>query len=113
MLEDTSLNLRNLQEHDFSYKLPNGESIDDVKNRTKNALKEIIKDHEGENIAIFTHNIPIMALLTIWCEKGFNYEEKLMLSYDEKVIMDGFYTDNNIIELVFEKEELKDVRKID
>ena len=112
-LDDSSLNLRNLQEHDFSYKLPNGESIDDVKNRTKNALKEIITDHEDEKIVIFTHNIPIMALLSIWCEKGFNYEEKLMLSYDDKVIMDGFHSDNNIIELEFEKEDLKNVKRID
>ena len=112
-LTDPSLNLRNLQEHDFSYKLPNGESIDNVKNRTKSALKEIITDHEGENIAIFTHNIPIVALLSIWCEKGFNYEEKLMLSYDEKIIIDGLHTDNNIIELVFEKEDLKNITRID
>ena len=46
-------------------------------------------------------------------KKGFNYEEKLMISYDDKVIVDGFHTDKNIIELTFEKEELINVKRID
>ena len=112
-LTDESLNLRNLQEHDFSYKLPNGESLNDVKNRMTSAIKELIKMHGDSSIAIFTHNIPITALLSVWCTKGFNYEEKLILEYNDQVIIDGLRTDYNIIELDFEEENLKDIRKID
>lgn len=112
-LPDSSLNLRNLQEHDFSYKLVNGESIDDVKDRMKSAIKEILNNHGDENIVIFTHNIPITALLSIWCEKGFNYEEKLMLSYNEEVIIDGLHSNSNIIKLTFNSDKLQVIKRID
>ena len=112
-LTDESLNLRNLQEHDFSYKLPNGESLNDVKNRMTSAIKELIKMHGDSSIAVFTHNIPITALLSVWCTKGFNYEEKLILEYNDQVIIDGLRTDYNIIELDFDGETLKDIKKID
>ena len=112
-LTDDSLNLRNLQEHDFSYKLQSGESLNDVKNRMINAIKELIRLHGDSSIAVFTHNIPITALLSVWCTKGFNYEEKLILEYNDQVIIDGLRTDYNIIELDFEEEMLKDIRKID
>ena len=112
-LTDESLNLRNLQEHDFSYLLPNGESLNDVKNRMTSAIKELIKMHGDSSIAVFTHNIPITALLSVWCTKGFNYEEKLILEYNDQVIIDGLRTDYNIIELDFDGETLKDIKKID
>ena len=111
-LTDSSLNLRNLQEHDFSYKLPSGESLNDVKRRMTDAVKELIKMHGDSSIAVFTHNIPIISLLSVWCEKGFNYEEKLILEYNDKVIVDGFRTDYNIIKLEFDGETIKDISKL-
>lgn len=111
-LSDNNINLRNLQEHDFDYKLDDGESLNDVKLRMTEIMKEILKNHEDSKIAVFTHNVPILSLLTIWCEKGFNYEEKLILNYNDEVIIDGLKNDNNIIELVFEKENLINIKRI-
>ena len=111
-LNDSNLNLRNLQEHDFDYKLVGGESLNDVKERISNAIKEIIQNNEDSSIAVFTHNIPALCLLSIWCEKGFNYEEKLILDYKESVIYDGMRSEYNIYELVFEKEKIIDINKI-
>ena len=45
LLEDKNLNLRNIQEHDFNYKLENGESLNEVKNRVRDLVKEIIKNY--------------------------------------------------------------------
>lgn len=111
-LKDNSINLRNLQEHDFTYKLENGESLDDVKNRMRTSLKEILNNREGENIAIYTHNIPITALLSIWCEKDYNIDEKLMLSYEENVIIDGLHSKSLVIRLDFDKDKLLKVKKV-
>lgn len=111
-LTDSSLNLRNLQEHDFDYKLSNGESLNNVKNRMKAFVKEIIQNHEDSNIALFTHNIPMISLLSIWCEKGFNYEEKLILNYNDSVIVDGLRNDYNIIKLEFDNDILKNITRI-
>lgn len=111
-LADNSINLRNLQEHDFDYKLDNGESLNDVKSRMTEIMKEILKNHEDSKVAIYTHNIPMVSLLTIWCEKGFNYEEKLILNYKDDVIIDGLKNDYNIIELTYEKEKLNNIKRI-
>lgn len=112
-LKDNTLNLRNLQEHDFSYKLKDGESLNDVKNRMKSALKEIIMNRDGENIAIYTHNISITSLLSIWCEKDFNVDDKLMLSYNDNIIIDGLYSDSLVVELLFKNEKITDIKRID
>lgn len=112
-LYDRNLNLRNLQEHDFDYKLNNGESLNDVKNRISEVLKEIINNHRDSKVIIFTHNITILSLLTIWCQKGYNYEEKLILDYNDTVVMDGLHNDSNIIELTFENEKIINIKRID
>ena len=111
-LTDNSLNLRNLQEHDFDYKLSNGESLNNVKNRMKSFVKEILQNHEDSNIVLFTHNISMISLLSIWCEKGFNYEEKLILDYNDSVIIDGLRNDYNIIKLEFEPDNLRNITRI-
>lgn len=111
-LPNRKINLRNLQENDFDYKLIGGESINDVKTRMTAITKEVLKNHENSSVALFTHNIPIISLLSIWCEKGFNYEDKLILSYKEEVIIDGLKNDYNMIELTFDKENLKEIKRI-
>lgn len=111
-IPNRKINLRNLQENDFDYKLIGGESINDVKTRMTAITKEVLKNHENSSVALFTHNIPIISLLSIWCEKGFNYEDKLILSYEEEVIIDGLKNDYNMIELTFDKENLKEIRRI-
>lgn len=110
-LTDSNINLRNLQEHDFDYKLDGGESLNDVKSRMIDIMKEILRNHEDSKVAVFTHNVPIISLLTVWCEKGFNYEEKLILNYNDDVIIDGLKNDYNFIELNYEKEKLLSIKK--
>lgn len=109
---DSNMNLRYLQEHDFDYKLTSGESLNDVKFRMTNFLKEVLKEEESSNIAVYTHNICLLSILSVWCKKGFNFEEKLMLEYNEQVIIDGLKNDYNIIKLEFDKDILKSIKKI-
>ena len=74
-------------------------------------MKEILRNHEDSKVAVFTHNVPIISLLTVWCEKGFNYEEKLILNYNDDVVIDGLKNDYNFIELNYEKEKLLSIKK--
>ena len=62
---------------------------------------------------MFTHNSCILALLSIWATKGFNYEERLILDYNENVLIDGLRTDYNIIEIDFEQEKIENIKRID
>lgn len=113
LLEDKNLNLRNIQEHDFNYKLENGESLNEVKNRVRDLVKELIKNYENGKVIMFTHNSCILVLLSIWATKGFNYEERLILDYNEKVLIDGLRTDYNIIEINFDDEKVENIKRID
>lgn len=113
LLEDKNLNLRNIQEHDFNYKLENGESLNEVKNRVRDLVKELIKNYENGKVIMFTHNSCILTLLSIWATKGFNYEERLILDYNEKVLIDGLRTDYNIIEINFDDEKVENIKRID
>jgi len=97
------------QEHDFDYKLHNGESINMVKERMKTCLKDALFHNEDETIAIFTHDIAIASLLTLWCETGFNLENQLILNYKDNVIIDGAYHPFRIFCLEFDEDKLKNM----
>lgn len=98
-----------MQENDFNYKLSGGESLNNVKNRMLNFLNKVLKEDKDKNIAIFTHNVAITSLLSEYCEKGFNLDNRLILNYHNKAIIDGAWDGITIIELTFEDNELIDI----
>ncbi|MBO5096584.1 MAG: histidine phosphatase family protein [Bacilli bacterium] len=77
---------RENQEHDFNYKLPNGESFNMTKDRVTKAFKEMTKINQDEEIAIFTHSIVVNSLLTNWCEVAYNLDNNLILNFNDKVV---------------------------
>lgn len=101
--------LKETQEHDFNYKLHNGESINMVLERITPCLKDILFSCEEETVAVFTHDTVIEALFTIWCEKGFSLENQMILNYKDKVIIDGAYHKFRIFRLDFECDKLKNI----
>jgi len=98
-----------MQENDFNYKLSGGESLNNVKTRMLNFLNKVLKEDEDKNIAIFTHNVAITSLLSEYCEKGFNLDNRLILNYHNRAIIDGAWDGITIIELTFDSEELVDI----
>ena len=73
------------QEHDFIYHLPNGESINDTKERMSSVIEKIVKE-DNEVSAIFTHQIAINSYLMKFCEVSYNLDDHLVLNYKENVI---------------------------
>ena len=73
------------QEHDFIYHLPNGESINDTKERITNVINKIVKE-DDEVTAIFTHQIAINSYLMNYCEVSYNLDDHLVLNYKENVV---------------------------
>lgn len=76
--------LSNLQEHDFSYKMYGGESLNDVSERLNNFILSL-KDKDGD-VAIFTHRRCILAFLLKHSNVGYNLDDELILEYNNKVI---------------------------
>lgn len=81
--------VKGLQDHDFNYKLPNGESLNDVGNRLEFEIKKIAKNNEDiEEIAIFTHRRAILGLLLKYAKVGYNLDDNLILEYEGDQIYD-------------------------
>ena len=100
-----------LQENDFDYKLPGGESLNDVKKRMVRFVREVLNKHEDKTIALFTHNVAITCLLSEWCTKGFNLDNRLILNYQDEAIIDGAWDGIDVIELIFDGRELVSIKR--
>ena len=100
-----------IQENDFDYKLAGGESLNEVKNRMGRFINQILENHTNKTIALFTHNVAITCLLSKWCVKGFNLDNRLILNYGEEAIIDGAWDGINIIELVFDGKDLVSIKR--
>ena len=89
--------LRFMQDKNFDYKYPNGESMNEARKRMQTFLKSIIA--KNGDVAIFTHKRAIMALLLNFCDAGYNLDEHLILSYHDKVILDDVENGMDILKL--------------
>ena len=95
--------LRFMQERDFDFKFNRGESLNDVNKRINIAIDRIIKKNGNKNIVIFTQKSAITGYLLDKLEHGYNLEDRLVLSFNERVIIDDNLSDVDIIKLELEK----------
>lgn len=100
-----------LQENDFNYKLNGGESLNEVKKRMLYFINYLLKNETNRTIAVFSHNVAITCLLSEYCDKGFNLDNRLILNYKNNAIIDGTWDGINIIELEFDNEELINIKR--
>ena len=56
------------QYDDFNYKLPNGESINEVINREYNSLINVLNNYSDKKVLIVGHSTALAALFSKWCE---------------------------------------------
>lgn len=104
--------LRFMQERDFDFKFRQGESLKDVSKRMDLTINRILKNNYNKNIAIFTHKRAIMGYLLPYLDKGFNLDDRLILSYKDRVIIDDVDNDIDIIKLDIEKGSILNVEVI-
>lgn len=100
--------LRFMQERNFDFKFNRGESLSDVNKRMNIAIDRIIKKNSNKNIVIFTQKSAITGYLLDKLEKGYNLDDRLILSFNDKVIIDDANQDVNIIKICFEKGKIID-----
>lgn len=98
-----------IQENDFDYRLNGGESFNDVRIRMLGFIHQILREDEDKTIAVFTHNVAITCLLSEYCDKGFNLDNRLILNYENDAIVDGAWDGINVIELVFDNGNLESI----
>lgn len=103
--------LKGMQEHDFNFKLEDGESINDVQKRMEDFLLDVLISPE-KNILIVTHNIALMSLIAKYCNKGYNLYDRLILDYHDEVIFDGTFHGMDLIEFVYDEDKCVGFRRI-
>jgi len=99
--------VKGLQDHDFTYKLPNGESLNDVGNRLNMEINKLLA--QNENIVIFSHKRAILGYLLKHCNVGYNLDEGLILEFNNKQVYDDTDSEFDIYELIFENKNLIDI----
>lgn len=104
--------LRFMQERDFDFKFNHGESLKEVSKRMDLVINRILKNNYGKDIVVFTHKRAIMAYLLPYLDKGFNLDDRLILSFNDKVILDDVDNDMDIIKLTIEKGSILSVDTI-
>ncbi len=98
-------NFEILQFNDDNYKIGNGESQKEVRDRMSKALKSVINKYRGCKIAIVSHNTAIMYLLKKWCDIEF----LKYIKYKDKMLFNGESSYLLTFKLVFDDDELVDI----
>lgn len=101
--------LRYMQEREFNFKFPGGESLKETEVRMNNVINKIIRKNIGHDIVIFTHKRAIMGYLLKYLHQGYNLDDRLILSFNDKVILDDVETDMDIIKIDLEKGKIVNV----
>lgn len=101
--------LKGIQEREFTYKLPGGESLIDVGNRLDKFIKSIEDNTLG---ALFTHKRAILGFILKYAKVGYNLDENLILEFKDAIIYDDSDTDYDIYEVEIENREIINIKTI-
>lgn len=101
------------QFRNWDYKLPDGESVNQVIKRMNEVLKEIINKNKGKNIAIVSHGTALSSMLTTWCEVKLNEETKLIEIYFKGTrVFDGNWKAPELFKLEFDNDNLISIENV-
>ncbi|MEG0794371.1 MAG: histidine phosphatase family protein [Bacilli bacterium] len=101
--------LRFMQERDFDYKFPSGESLNETKERLNKFFKKVIYMHKEENVVIVSNKRAFLALLSIYCKKEFDMSDRLVLTFNDCIILSAAESDVNMIEITLENGNIKKI----
>ena len=86
---------------DENYKIGNGESQKEVRERMYSTIMQILKLHENKRIVIVSHATAISYLLKKWCDINI-VDNKLRYSFNNNVLLDGYFNYCETFKLEFD-----------
>lgn len=99
---------------DENYKIGDGESQKEVRNRMDVAIMRILHENKDKIIAIFSHATAISYLFKKWCDIKI-VEDKLRYTFNNNVIFDGYFDYCETFKLEFDNNfnliNIKNIRK--
>ena len=94
------------------YKIGDGESQKEVRDRMYSVIMKILNEYTNKRIAIFSHATAISFLLKSWCGVDI-VDDKLKYSFKNEIIFDGYFNYCETFKLVFDTEnKLIDIKNI-
>ena len=86
---------------DENYKIGNGESQKEVRDRMYSTIIKILEENINKRIAIVSHATAISYLLKKWCDIQV-VDDKLIYSFNNNIILDGYFNYCETFKLEFD-----------
>jgi len=99
--------------HDFDYRLPGGESFNDMKIRMGEAFDTIVKWNYEKEIAIFSHELPLICLLANFCKTEYNLDDELILNWNDKLSIPSRWTQPDGYKITMNEMTIINIEKIE
>ena len=96
---------------DENYKLGNGESQKEVRDRMYNSIVKILTDNNDKRIAIISHGTAITFLLKKWCNTEI-LNDKIRYSFNGNILLEGYINNCEGIKLEFDNNNLINITKL-
>ena len=98
---------------DENYKIGNGESQKEVRERMYSAVMKILNEYNNKRVAIISHATAISYLLKKWCDIQL-VDDKLRYSFNNKILLDGYFNYCETFKLEFDDDyKLIDIKNIE
>lgn len=91
-----------IQAKNFDYKARAGESLNEVKKRMAYATKQVLMNETENRVVVVTHSTALITLLSLWCDMGYNYNDEIILSYNDETVIDGTWEAPMVFKVVFD-----------
>ena len=106
-------NFERQQFFDENYKIGNGESQKEVRERMYSIIMKILETNKDKRIAIVSHATAISYLLKKWCDIQL-VDDKLRYSFNNKILLDGYFDYCETFKLEFDDDyKLIDIKNIE
>jgi 2,3-bisphosphoglycerate-dependent phosphoglycerate mutase len=99
------------QERNFDFKLEKGESLNECSKRVTAFIDEVLEDGYNQ-VAVFMPKRCILAYLINYIEVGYNLDESLVLTQNDKIILDNTGQLCNIYEITYKGKEFVDIKNL-
>lgn len=86
---------------DENYKMPNGESQEEVRERMGKALFNILEQYKDKKIVIVSHATAIMFLLQKWCKIEFD-ETTCKIDFNNELVFESEFHAPEVFKLAFD-----------
>lgn len=96
---------------DENYKIGNGESQKEVRERMFSVITKILNNYANKRIVIVSHATAISYLLKKWCDIQI-VEDKLKYSFNNKLLLNGYFDYCETFKLEFEDNRLINIENI-